>query len=237
VPCRTKKNPKKKSISFSVPNGEYSVVSSVVSREKQHASFKTENDIDFEVDDTSEVSGDDEVDDDDEDSTSSEEEIIEGTTRSGLSFKNLQSIDKPSRSSEHRGRKVSHSTRKEALLAQLSKQLTPAEVKLYNDMKDLKELSLLCADMPSKVARTVETGLVSASGNEFSNTAELNVLNYKQSMESPYRDKYVEGIDEEQYKMSRSEVFEEVNVDDIPPGTKLLDSTWANKLKADGSTR
>jgi hypothetical protein len=27
-----------------------------------------------------------------------------------------------------------------------------------------------------------------------------------------------------------------VNVNDIPPGTKLLDSTWANKLKADGST-
>jgi hypothetical protein len=63
------------------------------------------------------------------------------------------------------------------------------------------------------------------------------VLNYKQSLESPYRDKYVEGIDEEQYKMSRNEVFEEVNVDDIPPGTKLLDSTWANKLKADGSIR
>jgi hypothetical protein len=103
-------------------------------------------------------------------------------------------------------------------------------------MKDLKELSLLCADLPSEVARTVETGLVGAAGNDFGNTAELNVLNYKQLMESPYRDKYVEGIDEEQYKMSHNEVFE-VNVDDIPPGTKLLDSTWANKLKADGSTR
>jgi hypothetical protein len=34
-------------------------------------------------------------------------------------------------------------------------------------MKDLKELSLLCADMPSKVARAVETGLVGAAGNEF----------------------------------------------------------------------
>jgi hypothetical protein len=58
----------------------------------------------------------------------------------------------------------------------------------------------------------------------------VNVLNYKQSMESPYRDKYDEGIVEEQYKMPRNEVFEEVNVDNIPPGTKLLDSTWANKL-------
>jgi hypothetical protein len=78
---------------------------------------------------------------------------------------------------EHRDRNVRHSTRKEALLAQLSKQLTPAEVKSYNDMKDLKELSLLYVDMPSEVARAVETGLVGAAGNEFGNTAELNVLN------------------------------------------------------------
>jgi hypothetical protein len=65
----------------------------------------------------------------------------------------------------------------------------------------------------------------------------LKAVNYKQSMESPFRDKYVGEIDEEQYKMSRNEVFEEVNVDNIPPGTKLLDSTWDNKRKADGSTR
>jgi hypothetical protein len=76
----------------------------VVSREKQHASFKTENDIDFEVevDDTSEASGDDEVNIEDKDSTtSSDDEIIEGTTRSGRSFKNFRSIGKPSCSSEH----------------------------------------------------------------------------------------------------------------------------------------
>jgi hypothetical protein len=37
--------------------------------------------------------------------------------------------------------------------------------------------------------------------------------------------------------MSRNEGFVEVNVNNILLGTKLLDSTWANKLKADGSTR
>jgi hypothetical protein len=125
---------------------------------------------------------------------------------------------------------------KEALLAQLAKSLTPAEIKFYNSMKDLKELSLLSAEILSDEGRYVETALVGATGNKFGNTADLNVLNYKQSMESLYRDRYVEGIDEEQYKMSRNEVFEEVHVDDIPPGTKLLDSTWANKLRADGLT-
>ena len=37
--------------------------------------------------------------------------------------------------------------------------------------------------------------------------------------------------------MSGNEVFEEVNVDDIPTGTRLLDSKMANKIKDDGSTR
>jgi hypothetical protein len=78
---------------------------------------------------------------------------------------------------EQRGWKVRHSKRKDALLAQFSKRLTPAEVKFYNDKQDLRELSLLCADMPSEAARTVETGLVGAAGNEFGSTAELNVLN------------------------------------------------------------
>jgi hypothetical protein len=100
--------------------------------------------------------------------------------------------------------------RKEALLAQLAKRLTPAEIMFYNSMKDLKELSLLSAKFVSDEGRYVETALVGTAGNKFGNTAGLNVLNYKQSMESPYRDRYVEGIDEEQYKMSRNEVFKEV---------------------------
>jgi hypothetical protein len=78
-------------------------------------------------------------------------------------------------------------------------------------MKDLRELSLLCADIPSEATITVETGLVGAAGNKFGNTADLNVLNYKQAMESPYCDKYAEGIDEDQCKMSRNQVFDKVN--------------------------
>jgi hypothetical protein len=149
----------------------------------------------------------------------------------------LQSIDKPTFSSQHRGGKDDHKVRKDALLAQLAKRLTPAEVNFYNSMKDLKELSLLSAEILSDEGRFVETALVGVAGNKFGNTADLNVLNYKQSMESPYRDRYVEGIDEEQYKISRNEVLKEVHADDIPPGTILLDSAWANKLRADGLTR
>jgi hypothetical protein len=198
-----------KAVSFPVSNGE-DAASVVSCEQQQYASFKTDNDndIDFEVDNVSEAESEGDVDDvvDPDEDDSSEEDlapartIIDGHTRSGRSFKNLRSIDKPTRSSQHRGRKDDHKVRKEALLAQLAKRLTPAEIKFYNSMKDLKELSLLSAKILSDEGRYVETALVDAAGNKFGNTADLNVLNYKQSMESPYRDKYVEGIDEEQYK-------------------------------------
>jgi hypothetical protein len=236
---KTKKKSCLKAISFPVLNEENDDAS-VVSHEQQYAAFKTDNDIDidFEVD-NGDV--DDDVDPEEDDSSREDKapsrRIIDGHTRSGRSFKNLQSIDKPTRSSQYRGRKDDHKVRKEALLAQLAKRLTPAEIKFYNSMKDLKELSLLSAEILSDEGRYVETALVGAAGNKFGNTADLNMLNYKQSMEILYRNRYVEGIDEEQYKMSHNEIFEEVHVDDIPPGTKLLDSTWANKLRADGLTR
>ena len=52
-------------------------------------------------------------------------------------------------------------------------------------MNDLKELSLMSAEVPSDEARSVEIGLVGATGNNYGNTADLNVLNYKQSIASP----------------------------------------------------
>jgi hypothetical protein len=134
-----------KAVSFPVPNGENDDAS-VVSCEQQHAAFKTDNDIDFEVDNGSDAESEGDVDDvvdPDEDDSSEEDEaparpIIDGHTRSGRSFKNLQSIDKPTRSSQHRGRKDDHKVRKDALLAQLAKRFTPAEIKFYNSMKDIR---------------------------------------------------------------------------------------------------
>ena len=70
-------------------------------------------------------------------------------------------VDKPSQSSQHRARKE----RKEAAMAQMSKNLTPTEVKCYNNMKDLKELSLLSAEIPLDTGRKVEMGLVGVTAN------------------------------------------------------------------------
>ena len=45
-------------------------------------------------------------------------------------------------------------------MTQLSKTLTPAEVKFYNCMKDLDEIGLLSAEIPSKEGRYIGTGVV-----------------------------------------------------------------------------
>ena len=45
-------------------------------------------------------------------------------------------------------------------MTQLSKTLTPAEVKFFNCMKDLDEISLLSAEIPSEEGRYIETGVV-----------------------------------------------------------------------------
>lgn len=53
-------------------------------------------------------------------------------------------------------------------------------------------------------------------------------------MDSPNKDKFLEGIDKERYCMAKQEFFEEFLCKYIPKGNKLLYSTWTNKFKANG---
>jgi hypothetical protein len=89
---KKKKNKKKKSITFAIPNGE----ASVVSRETQFRTFgsASEDDIDFEDDNNnnSDDSNELEVLEDDVSVSSDESSVVEpidGATRSGRSFSNL----------------------------------------------------------------------------------------------------------------------------------------------------
>jgi hypothetical protein len=95
----TKKMSCLKAVSFPVPNGENDDAS-IVSREQQHAAFKTDNDIDFEVDNGSDAESEGDVDEavDPEEDDSSEEDvaparpIIDGHTRSGLLNYNITTL-------------------------------------------------------------------------------------------------------------------------------------------------
>ena len=82
-----------------------------------------------------------------------------------------------------------------------------------------------------------EVYLVGATGHSYGNTSELNVLNYKQAMETVDKKEWNRAIKVEHDKMVKYNVFEVVHPDDVPRGTKLFTSTWAMKKKPDGTFR
>ena len=84
---------------------------------------------------------------------------------------------------------------------------------------------------------TGEIFLVGKNGHNYGNTAELNVMNYKQAMTSIDKKERDAAVKEEHDKMKKYNVFKVINRRDLPPGTKLFDSTWAMKKKPDGSYR
>ena len=62
-------------------------------------------------------------------------------------------------------------------------------------------------------------------------------MTYKEAMASVDKEEWDAAVKEEHDKMKKYNVFRVVNRKDLPPGTKLFDSTWAMKKKADGSYR
>ena len=82
-----------------------------------------------------------------------------------------------------------------------------------------------------------EVYLVGATGHSYGNTSELNVMNYKQAMETKRKKEWNKAIKVEHEKMVKYNVFEVVHPKDIPKGTKLFTSTWAMKKKPDGTFR
>ncbi|VEU33926.1 unnamed protein product [Pseudo-nitzschia multistriata] len=82
-----------------------------------------------------------------------------------------------------------------------------------------------------------ELYLVGATGHNYGNTAELNVMNYKQAMATVDRKEWEKAIKVEHDKMVKYNVFRVVKPKEIPKGTKLFDSTWAMKKKPDGTFR
>ena len=62
-------------------------------------------------------------------------------------------------------------------------------------------------------------------------------MNYKQTMATVDKDEWRKAIKVEHNKMVKYNVFKVINRKDLPPGTKLFDSTWAMKKKPDGTYR
>ena len=62
-------------------------------------------------------------------------------------------------------------------------------------------------------------------------------MNYQQAMASVDKKEWDGAIKVEHDKMKKYNVIQVINRKDLPPGTKLFDSTWAMKKKPDRTYR
>ena len=57
-------------------------------------------------------------------------------------------------------------------------------------------------------------------------------MNYKQAMESKDAEGWKEEVENEHNRMLKHEVRKPVELNDVPKGAKVIDSTWAMKKRA-----
>jgi hypothetical protein len=82
-----------------------------------------------------------------------------------------------------------------------------------------------------------EVHLIGATGEGFTHTTELHVMNYKQAMQSADAAAWQVEVDKEHDCMIKNDVWEVLPKSAVPEGTRILKSVWAMKPKADGSKR
>ena len=138
-----------------------------------------------------------------------------GATRSGRTFREPE---EPERGTLRSGR----------AFRETDLMLTPAESKFYRRLHELNELSVV----------QHEVGLIGAAlGGGFEHTSELKVMNYKQAMATPDAPYWEEAVDEEHQKMVQYGVFKEIPRSEMQPGERTMTSTWAMKMKSNGTRR
>ena len=97
-------------------------------------------------------------------------------------------------------------------------------------IEDIETLNLL------QELKNIEFGCVGAGlGGGFQDTHELHVMKYDKAMNSPDREHWNKAVEEEHDRMKKHTVFEPVLISELPPGTNVIDSTWAMKKKSQRS--
>ena len=71
-------------------------------------------------------------------------------------------------------------------------------------------------------------------GSDFTNTTELKVMKYREAVNGPDGESRKEEILNEHNRMLKNNVFEAVDKDSIPSGTKIIDSMWVTSSRVMG---
>jgi hypothetical protein len=109
--------------------------------------------------------------------------------------------------------------------------LTAAEERYYEAMSSL-EYGLPCIDHNDI---GVEEAMVGAGiGGGYANTNELHTHKYEDAMASVERPLWVKAVEEEFHNMEEHGVFQPIDRSLVPPGAKILSTTWVLKKKASG---
>lgn len=111
--------------------------------------------------------------------------------------------------------------------------LTKAEMEYQERLKEmaLLELSKEDYDIDYEVA-----GVGAGIGGGFTNTNQLKVMKYEEAIATD-AEGWENAVKEEYDRMMNNNVWKEVPKDSVPEGAKILTSTWACKLKANGTKR
>ena len=70
----------------------------------------------------------------------------------------------------------------------------------------------------------------------FTHTTELKVLKFDEAVNGPDKKNWYKAIEEEYERFVRNDYFEEVPMNEVKPGTKIITSTWAMKKKIQTGT-
>ena len=80
-------------------------------------------------------------------------------------------------------------------------------------------------------------GVGAGVGGGFKDTHELHVMKFKQAMKTPNKDKWMIAVKEELNRFKKFEVFEVIKLSEVPKHAKMLTTTWAMKMKSNGTFR
>ena len=107
------------------------------------------------------------------------------------------------------------------------------ELRYLGEMAELDKVEL--ANMYMSL-RSMELALIGAGvGGGIKHTSELKVLNYKKSMQSPDADEWRKEVRNEKARFDKYNALTAVPRSLLPKGAKVLTTTWAMKLKSNGT--
>ena len=138
------------------------------------------------------------------------------------------------------GRSVRPSTRLIETMTTTMMTGSAAELRLMSARgeQDNIEIELAAFETEVSAEAAIELNLVGAGiGGGFDNTSELKVMNYQQAMSSENKEAWKVEVGNEKKRFDKYNAFTAVKESSLPANAKILSSTWAMKMKTNGTLR